>query len=201
MSVVALRLRRYLSISYWLLIITLDYTGTSFPRSETTFSSKQSIVALPPFLKEKKKSQLFLKLFFVICLSYLRYIALSSNDSRFIIQRLIFLPGKITWRVITQRNVKGGALWSAWTVPAFRSRLPDRNTHTVVQRRVCVRRACVWAPVVIVVNLTTVKAVTACPYRPVYAIESRASAAQVQRKISLSWKSRDSRCFSVSAVI
>lgn len=34
----------------------------------------------------------------------------------------------------------------------------------------------VWAPVmvVIVVNLTTVKAVTACPYKPVYAIESRA---------------------------
>lgn len=36
------------------------------------------------------------------------------------------------------------------------------------------QRERVWAPgtVVIVVNLTTVKAVTACPYRPVYAAES-----------------------------
>lgn len=51
----------------------------------------------------------------------------------------------------------------------------------------------VWAPgtVVIVVNLTTVKAVTACPYRPVYAAEFRAQAASFARKISLSSKSQN----------
>lgn len=74
--------------------------------------------------------------------------------------------------------------------PVFRSRLPDCTLLACA----CAReerereRTRVWVPgtVVIVVNLTTVKAVTACPYRPVYAAESRAQAASLARKISLS---------------
>lgn len=55
---------------------------------------------------------------------------------------------------------------------------PAQPQRTLVHRRVCVRER-VWAPVmvVIVVNLTTVKAVTACPYKPVYATESGAPGA------------------------
>jgi len=99
-----------------------------------------------------------------------------------------------------ESNVKGGALRDV--LPCLFSACACPTAH--FSRRTCVReiqrererdreRECVWAPgtVVIVVNLTTVKAVTACPYRPVYAAESRAQAASLARKISLSSKSRN----------
>lgn len=98
-------------------------------------------------------------------------------------------------RKTTERNVKGGALWGA-SPCLLSARACPTATHTVVQRRVCVRER-VWAPVmvVIVVNLTTVKAVTACPYEPVYATECGAPGAV--QNLLLSSKSRSSLRFRV----
>lgn len=137
------------------------------------FLEKNKASLLCPFLKE-------------IIIVFNTYRSLSSNDSRATILNINLL-GTTTWQSRNnERYVKGGALWGASTC-LLSARACSTATHTIVHKRVCVRER-VWAPVtvVIVVNLTTVKAVTACPYKPVYAIESRAlGAAQYLARVEI----------------
>lgn len=135
-SVTALRLRRYLSISYWLLIITLDYTGTSFPRSQTTFSSKQSIIVSFPFLTEKRNN-----ISLNLLIAFLIYHTLEQWFSIQLISIiLIYWEKSRDNRITTECNVKGGALWGA-SPCLLSARACPTATHIVVTS------ACAWESV------------------------------------------------------
>lgn len=114
----------------------------------------------------------------------------------------INLPGKITWQSRPPSAMSRAGPFEALHRACLSARACPTATHIVVTSACAWERESerVWAPVtvVIVVNLTTVKAVTACPYTSQFTRSSPGRWAQ--RKILLS-KSRSDLRFRVGRVI